>query len=62
MNDMRQVNQYNDEYAENEINRGSVDKPKLTKSPFVATFKYVASVEGYWTYDRLILHLYYCID
>ena len=36
-----------DEDEANKINRGSVDKPKLTKSPLVAMFEYGTSANGY---------------
>ena len=62
LNWTRQGNQYTDEDAENSLNRGSVDKPKLKKSPFVSTFEYGASDEGYRIYDRMILQLEDCID
>ena len=58
---MIQGKQYTDDDAENPINRGSFDKPKITQTPFVAMFKYGASAEGYWTYDRMIFQLEYCI-
>ena len=45
------------EDAAHTINIGSFDKPTLTKSPLVATFKYVATGKGYWTYGRMILKL-----
>ena len=47
VNETRKGNHYMDEDAANAINRGSIDKPKLIKSSFVATFKYSASDEGY---------------
>ena len=59
---MIQGKQYTDDDAENPINRGSVDNPKLTKSPFIVTFQYGASAEGYWVYERMILQLEDCID
>ena len=57
VNEMRQGNQYTDEDAENEINKVSVDKPKLTKYPLVTTFENGTSAEGYWTYDSIIFQL-----
>ena len=62
VNDMRQGKHFTDEDAENAINRGSVDYPKLKNPPFVTTLEYGKSAEGYWTYDRIILNLEDCID
>ena len=62
VNETRQGNQYMDEDAENAINRGSVDKPKLTKSPFIMIFEYGTSSKGYWNYDRMVLKLEDCTD
>ena len=47
VNEMIQGKQYTDDDAANPINRGSFDKPKLTKFTFVATFNYVARAKGY---------------
>ena len=59
---LKQTASYTDEDAENEINRGSVDKPKLTKSPFVATFEYGANAKDCWNYYHMMLQMEDCVD
>ena len=55
VNEYREEKQYTDQDAAIVINNGRANKAKLTQSPFVATFEYGASAEGYWTYDRMVL-------
>jgi hypothetical protein len=44
------------------VRNGSEIKPKLTSSPFVHQFEYGNNLDGYWTYDCMILQLEDCID
>ena len=40
----------------------STAKQDLTESPFVKTFEYGQSAEGYWTYERMVLQVEDCVD
>ena len=62
VNEAREGQNYTDELAAKAVNKGSAAKPKLDHSPFVETFQYGASAEGYWTYDRMVLQVEDVVD
>ena len=61
VNAKRQNEKYADEDAAMTVN-GKTTKDSLTKSPFEQSFEYGAALEGYWTYDKMVLQMEDCID
>ncbi len=37
-------------------------KKQLISSPFIVEFEYGANLEGYWSYDHMVLQMEDCID
>ena len=63
VNTYRSGTHYNDEEAENTINKSPL-KPPLTIDPFVRMLKYGNSEgkEGYWSYYHMIIQFEYFLD
>jgi hypothetical protein len=54
VNITKEGKKYNDTKAA--ISRRGTDlKKQLTSSPFIVEFKYAANLEGYWSYDHMVL-------
>ena len=63
VNRYRQNQHYLDKDAAKKLDKNnSTQKPQLVTSPFVHTFDYGSSQEGYWGYDHIIIQFEDCID
>ena len=61
VNESRKGKDYSNEDAA-VIVTGNAEKGKLTTSPFLRELEYGKNIDGYWTYNHMIIQLEDCID
>ena len=61
INQTRRGKEYTDKDAAKFVHNDTAKKD-LTESPFVKSFEYGQSAEGYWTYDRMVIQVEDCVD